>query len=279
MRVVVASLLIVATVAAASAAVPQRVVTVGGALTEIAYALGAQELLVGSDTTSYFPAAAEKLPKVGYQRTLSAEGILSLAPDLLILTEEAGPPAVIKQLAATDVSMITLKAGRSVDDIKANVQAIGAALDRQRQANDLIARITAEQYALADLVERQPVNRTVLFILQHSGGAPLVAGTDTAADNIITLSGARNAVAGYRGYKPLTPEAAASLQPDIILTTKRGLAQAGGLPRLLDLPGLALTPAAASGNVIAMDALLLIGFGPRTVQAAIQLHDAYQQLP
>ena len=84
------------------AEIPKRVITIGGSLTEIVYALDSQALLVGSDTTSYYPEAAEELPKVGYQRTLSAEGILSLDPDLVIVTEEAGPPAVLKQLQSTN---------------------------------------------------------------------------------------------------------------------------------------------------------------------------------
>ena len=99
---------------AAFADTPKRVVSVGGALTETVYALGAGELLVGSDTTSYYPEAAANSPKVGYQRALSAEGILSLSPDLVIMTDEAGPPPVLAQLNSAGVNMLTLNAGRSL---------------------------------------------------------------------------------------------------------------------------------------------------------------------
>jgi iron complex transport system substrate-binding protein len=263
----------------------ERIITIGGALTEIVYALGAEKQLVGSDTTSYYPPAAEALPKVGYQRALSAEGILSLQPDAILLTEEAGPPAVLQQIESAGVELLTLKAGRSLEDVTQNIAALGKALQRQEEAAKLIETLQADaqklqaatQHFKEDAKQGATPRKKVLFILQHGGGAPMVAGAATAADSIITLSGAENAVQDYEGYKPLTPEAAVALKPEVILTTTQGLTQAGGEEGLLQSPGLALTPAAKHGHIIAMDSLLLLGFGPRTVQAAWQLHKAYSQ--
>ena len=247
-------------------------------LTEIVYALEAQEILVGNDTTSYYPPAAERLPKVGYQRALSAEGIVSLYPDLVILTEEAGPPAVLAQLQAANIPILSLRAGRSLADVRDAIRVIARALKKDQAGSALIDAIDRQTAALAKVTAGQPTDKRVLFILQHGGGAPMAAGRETAADSIIRLSGAQNAVTGYAGYKPLTPEAAAALQPDVILTTARGLAQVGGKDALLTAPGLSLTPAARTGSLIVMDALLLLGFGPRTTQAAATLHEAYQGL-
>ena len=262
----------------ATAEAPRRVVTIGGSLTEIVYALEAQEILVGNDTTSYYPPAAERLPKVGYQRALSAEGIVSLYPDLVILTEEAGPPAVLAQLQAANIPILSLRAGRSLADVRDAIRVIARALKKEQAGRALTDAIDHQTAELAKVTAGQPTDKRVLFILQHGGGAPMAAGRETAADSIIRLSGARNAVSGYAGYKPLTPEAAAALQPDVILTTARGLVQAGGKDALLTAPGLSLTPAARTGSLIVMDALLLLGFGPRTVQAAATLHEAYQGL-
>ena len=262
----------------AAAEAPRRVVSIGGALTEIVYALEAQEVLVGNDTTSYYPPAAEHLPKVGYQRALSAEGIVSLSPDLVMLTEEAGPPAVLAQLQAANIPTLQLKAGRSLTDVRDAIRVIARALKKDRAGSALIDAIDRQTAELAKVTVRHPTDKRVLFILQHGGGAPMAGGRETAADSIIRLSGAQNAVTEYTGYKPLTPEAAAALQPDVILTTVRGLAQAGGKDALLAAPGLSLTPAARTGSLIVMDALLLLGFGPRTVQAAATLHEAYQGL-
>ena len=256
----------------------KRLITIGGALTEIVYQLEKEALLVGSDTTSYYPAAAEQLPKVGYQRTLSAEGILSLNPDLIIYTDEAGPPAVLEQLKMTDVGLLELKAGRSLEDVIDNIKTMAATLDATARGQALIRELMAKKQGLDQAIAAADSAKKVMFILQHRGNTPLVAGKKTAADSIITLSGADNAVTGYEGYRPLTPEAAITQAPDIILITRQTLEHTGGQANLLKAPGLALTPAGIRGHVIAMDALLMIGFGPRIVDAALELHERYSEL-
>lgn len=277
MRITPACLLLFLALSA-QAGTPERVITIGGALTETVYALGAKDLIVGSDTTSYYPPMAEKLPKVGYQRALSAEGILSLSPDLVILTEEAGPPPVLRQLESAKIEILTLKAGRSLEDVKTNIQQIAEALNREETGAALIQKIDAESRKLTDSIATAKYKKRVMFILQHGGGSPLVAGKGTAADSIIALSGAANVVEDYDGYKPLSPEAAVALKPEVILITKRGLEQAGGKESLLNVPGISLTPAGRHGHVIAMDALLMLGFGPRAAQAASVLSKAYEDL-
>lgn len=257
---------------------PERVITIGGSLTEIVYALDAQALLVGSDTTSYFPQEAELLPKVGYQRTLSAEGILSLQPDLVILTDEAGPPPVLKQLQAAKVKLLSLKASRSLTDIRNNITSIGSSLGVEAKASALLDKLDRQILSLNSMLQNNQYQPRVLFILQHGGGAPMVAGNATAATSIIRLSGARNVVSGFNGYKPFTPEAIVNQQPDIILVTDQGLEQVGGVDSLLRIPGLAQTRAGQKRKVISMDSLLLLGFGPRTVQAALELNQMYQDL-
>ncbi len=272
------SLLLLLIMPAAAGETSKRVITIGGALTEIVYQLEKESLLVGSDTTSYYPAAAEALPKVGYQRTLSAEGILSLNPDLVIYTDEAGPAAVLEQLKMTNVRLIKLKAGRSLQGVIDNITALGQTLDASARAKQLIEELTAKKQNLDRAIAAADSSKKVMFILQHRGNTPLVAGKNTAADSIITLSGANNVVRDYEGYRPLTPEAAITQAPDIILITSQTLEHTGGKANLLKAPGLALTPAGIQGNVIAMDALLMIGFGPRIVDAAMTLHERYGQL-
>lgn len=256
----------------------ERIVSVGGSLTEIVYALGAEKLLVGSDTTSYYPPAAEALPKVGYQRALSAEGILSLNPDLLILSDESGPPAVLKQLETAGVDFLINKAGRSLDDVKDNIQNIAKALNLSDQGKALIQSIEATYQELQQTIRDKPNSKNVMFIMQIAGGAPLVAGTNTAADSMIHLSGANNVVTDYEGYKPLTPESLIVLKPEVIIMTDQGLEQAGGEKSVLKSPGIAITPAAQKGNIISMDSLKILGFGPRSVDAALELNQQISRL-
>lgn len=270
------SLLFLIFAVAAEAAEPQRIVTIGGSVTETVFALGADAAIVGSDTTSYHPPAAADLPKVGYLRTLSAEGILSLDPDLVIMTDEAGPPPVLHQLAAVGVRLVVLPAARSVDDVIRNIEAIAETVDRRAAGDALVAAILSQAENLQRAAADGIPSLKIIFLLNHAGRTPMVAGRDTAAHEIMRLAGLENVVTGYEGYKPLTPEAAVTLAPDVILTTDRGLENAGGIDALLSTPGLSLTPAAARSAVVAMDALLLLGFGPRTVEAAETLRKRVQ---
>lgn len=257
-----------------AAEAPEQVISIGGAQTEIVYALGVENLLVGSDTTSYYPEAAEKLPKVGYNRALSAEGILSLKPDLIILSEEAGPAAVVEQVNNAGVTLLYVKSASTVDDVEDNIRIVAKALNKNNKGDELIAKMEDQEKQLKSSLPTSPTTK-VLFIHQM-GPTASAAGRDTAADAIIALSGGRNVVTEYEGYRPLTPEAAIALAPDVIIVAVPNLDSATDTKALLSTPGLSETPAGKNGRIMPMDALLALGFGPRTVEAAKQLQGLYQ---
>jgi iron complex transport system substrate-binding protein len=260
---------------ARAAAPATRVVSVGGAVTETIYALGAQGLLVGVDTTSLYPAAARALPNVGYARSLSAEGVLSLAPTLVVAGEEAGPPVVLRQLEAAKVPVQVLAADHSVAGVAERTQKLAALLGREDAGRMLVAQFQRDAQTAADKVTafKGPPPR-VLFILAHSMSQVRVAGQRTAADAMLRLVGATNALTGFDGYKPLSPEAAIAAAPDVLLVTDQGLEAAGGIDGLLRAPGLAATPAGRSRRIVSLDALWLLGFGPRLPSAVLALADA-----
>ena len=262
---------------AARAAQTERVISIGGALTELIYELGAQSMLVGVDTTSLYPAVAQKLPNVGYARTLSAEGVLSLRPTLIVATEDAGPPAVVQQIEAAKVPLHVLRADHKFEGLISRTQKLGELLARPAEAKALTARLGAEwqttQAGVAKLKSARKPPR-VLFILSHGMNQVRIAGQDTAADAMIALAGGVNALQGVSGYKPLTPEAVIAAAPDLIVNTTQGLEAAGGVDGLLKLPGLAQTPAGRARRVYAPEAMELLGFGPRLPQAVLQLAQA-----
>lgn len=265
-------------VAAAAHAPGGRLITVGGALTEIVYALGLERLLVGTDTTSLYPAAAQKTAKVGYMRQLSAEGVLSLKPTAVVSTTEAGPPVVLDQLRSAGVKVDQIKADHTWDEVRRKIEAVGRAASQTEQAQALWQRLDADwrrtQVQVARLVQaRQATGKPlpkVMFLLSHSG-SPQASGEGTAADAIVRFLGARNAMTGahgFKGYKPITPEAMAAAAPDLILTTTQGLEAVGGEEGMWTRPELQLTSAyrnrkISSGTLIHLDALELLGFGPR----------------
>jgi iron complex transport system substrate-binding protein len=254
---------------------PVRLISIGGALTELVYELGLQPLLVGVDSTSLYPAAAQQLPQVGYARTLATEGLLSLRPSLIVATEDAGPPAVLRQLEAARVPLHVLRAEHRFEGLIARCLRLGELLQRPAEAQALAQRLTQQwQTSLAQVQQLQRRDKTpprVLFILSHGLNQIRIAGQETAAEAMIRYAGGANAVQGFSGYKQLTPEAAIAAAPDIILVTDQGLAAAGNAGELLKLPGLAHTPAGRAKRVLSLEALELLGFGPRLPQALARL--------
>jgi iron complex transport system substrate-binding protein len=246
----------------------RRIVSVGGGLTEIIYALGAEKELVGVDTTSLYPQAATRLPSVGYARALSSEGILALSPTLVLASEDAGPPAVLRQIGAAGVPVTVLSANDQFEGVIERIKRVGAVVDRDTQAVQLESQLTQEwQRVRAPILARKTAAPRILFILSHSPGSVMVGGRGTSADAMIAYAGARNAVDGFYGFKPLTPEAVIAAQPDIVLLTEQGMQVVGGADGVLKLPGLAQTPAGQKRRIVALEAMFMLGFGPRLPQA------------
>ena len=257
----------------------RRIVSVGGALTEIVYALGAQGELVGVDTTSLYPAVAQQLPQVGYARTLSAEGVLSLAPTQLIATEEAGPQTVLRQVRDAGVPVAVLNANNQFEGLLERVKQVGQITGRVEPAARLAQNLRQQwSGALAKVRKRQHAPVRVLFILAHAPNQVMVGGRETGADAMLAYAGAVNVMGGqggFAGYKPLTPEAVIATRPDVVLVTDQGLKASGGVDGILTLPGLAQTPAGKQHRIVSQEAMLLLGFGPRMPQALADLDAAF----
>ncbi len=260
-------------VATGAQATPKRVVTLGGGVTEIVFALGAGNSIVCDDQTSLYPQAATKLPQVGYLRTLAAEGVLSCKPDLIIASEDAGPPAAVTQLESSGISLVHVSNAHAPDAVPAKIEAVAKALGIPDKGRILEAQyrreLTAAREKLAAFKDRP---RAVFLMAQGPGGA-MAAGHGSAADAMLTFAGAEN-VASFDGYKPLTPEAAIALKPEVIVISDIAVKMLGGIDALRARPEIAMTPAGQSGRIIPMDTLLLLGFGPRTPQALLTLGQA-----
>ena len=258
----------------------KRLITLSGALTEIVYQLGAQSLLVGSDTTSNYPEAANHMPKVGYVRQLAAEGVLSLKPDTVIGTTEAGPPVVLQQIGNAGVAIALVQSDHSWDEVLRKITLVGQATGKQAQAAQLAQKLQAEwdttqtQVRAAVAAGRAP---RALFVLSHSG-SPLVAGQGTAGDALLRLGGASNVMQGFQGYRPLTAEAMAQAAPQVIVTTTQGIEAVGGEGKFWARPELALTPAFRHKAMIAVEASQLLGFGPRLPLAVQTLYQGLQAI-
>ena len=249
-----------------------RIVSLGGAVTEIVFALGFGEKVVGVDASSSYPEAVNDIAKVSYHRRLSAEGIISLAPTLIIATTEAGPPEVIQQLRSAGVTILILPHEPTVECTIEKIQIIGSALNKEKEAAEIIGQINKDLNQVKSLNKRQINKQKVIFIYARGQGNLMVAGKETAANTMVELAGAVNAVQGYEGYKPLTAEAVVAAAPDVILLMDSGLLSIGGAEKIWSIPGISLTPAGKSKRYQAIDGLRFLGFGPRVTQAALELN-------
>lgn len=250
----------------------QRVITLGGSITEIAVALGAGDRLIARDTTSTHPPSVTALPDVGYFRALSPEGILALAPDLILSEDGAGPPETLSLLQAAGIPFITTGKDTTPEGLIEKIETVANALDLPEKGKALASE-TAK--GLADAKARAAqvqTPRRILFLLSLQSGRVMAGGEGSSAESIITLAGGINAATGFQGYKQITDEAVIAAAPDVILMMDRDGDLAIGNDDVLTHPALSQTPAARAGAILRMDGLLLLGFGPRTPQAAADLH-------
>lgn len=254
-----------------AAARAERIVSVGGAVTETLFALGVGASVVAVDTSSVFPEAATTLPQVGYQRSLSAEPILALRPTLVIVSPEAGPPAALEQLRAAGVRVEAVGQAHSPAETVARTRAIAALVGVVGAGATLAESIGTGAAAAAERARARRLAPRVVFVYARGGGNVMVSGTGTAASAMLGLAGAVNAVDRYQGFKPLSAEAMVAAQPEAIVVLARGLEAAGGLDGVLAIPGVAATPAGKARRVVVMDDLLMLGFGPRLPEAIDEL--------
>ena len=184
---------------------------------------------------------------------------------MVLAVEDAGPPAVLDQMREAGLPVVLIPDEPSPAGVLEKIMRVAVTLGEEEKGRALAARLKGKLDALAAAVARLPMRPRVLFLLSIGrGGAPLAAGRKTAAAAIIELAGGVNAVDAFEGYKPLSPEAAVAAAPDVILVTNRSLRLMGGQAGLIGIPEIALTPAGQGRRIIAMDGLLLLGFGPRT---------------
>lgn len=256
------------------AAPPARVVGLGGAITEIVYALDAGGTMVGADSSSIYPPAALKLPKVGYYRTFSVEGVASLKPNLVLASDQSGPTQAFEQLQRLGSKVVVLPSAPTLAALDQRILGVAAALDMQARGTALVDRLHAELREI-----KPPAQRLRVLMVSSHTGKMQAAGEDTAADAMLALAGATNVLAGQTGYKPFSAEAAAALKPDVIVTTTMSVSASGGVDKFLAQPGLNATPAARQKRVIVMDDLLLLGFGPRLPDALRQLQAGFAARP
>ncbi len=248
----------------------QRIVVAGGSLTELIYAMGAGNRVVGVDETTSFPPQTDAIPHIGYWKQLSSEGILSLRPDSFITWQDAGPQLVFDQLRAQKVQVITLpRIPATVAQMYANIDTLAESLGAQEQGKALINDLRQRLAKVAQSSASKPAPVRALFILSAGGSAPQVAGKGSVADAVMTLAGAQN-VAKHPQYRSYSAEALIAANPEVIIVTSQMIG--GDLNRLSTIAGITHTAAWKNQRIVIIDQALILGMGPRVADAVETLH-------
>lgn len=251
-----------------------RIVSLNGTLTEILCAFGLENNIVGTDVTSTYPPSISQVAKVGHNRTISSEGILSLHPHLVVGMEDEVSQEVQQQIRAAGIQALWLTHQYTVEDTERLIRELADTLAISGKSDSIIGQIHDPLQQLTSFDEAPKV----LFIYARGAGTLLAGGQNTSVDQMIQLAGGINAAQGFEDYKPLTAEALVAANPDVILLFSSGLQSLEGEKGLMNVPGVAQTKAGKNGAFISMDGQYLAGFGPRLGQAALSLNQQLDAL-
>lgn len=268
-------LLVILCYYSSSAIAPKRIITLSAALTETTDALGFGTQIVAVDVTSIYPAYASKLPRVSQNRVLSAEGIISFSPDLVIAPEGDVSKAIEYQLKSAGIKLVSIKQEYTAAGASKFIRAVAAALEVPRKGEVLVKQLEKNMLESLDLVKKNPKHPKVLFVYARGTGVMMVAGKNTNMDAMIRLAGGKNAAQGFSNYKPYTTEALVNANPDVILMFDFGYKSLGGINSILKMPGVSLTNAGKNKKVIQMDGELLVSFSVRLPQAIKELNSKW----
>lgn len=254
-----------------SASDSSRIVSAGGSITEILYFLGLSDKLIGVDSTSNYPPEAAEFPVVGYVRQLSTEGLLSLAPTLILGENDMGPPTVLKQLESTGVETIVVpeihNAQGIVDKIVCVATVVGEADSFSTQMRDELALLLNE----LDSFRQAETSPRAGFILSLTEGSLLASGGGTSAAGFLDMIGAENVFAEFDGWKSVSKESLIRVNPDFLIFTDRAINTFDDENAIREHDAVSITNAAKHDGIIVRDGMSMLGYGPRTLSVAVDV--------
>jgi iron complex transport system substrate-binding protein len=247
-----------------------RIVSIGGAVTEVLYALGLADKIVAVDSTSTFPEAAKQKANVGYMRALAPEGVLKIGPTLILAIEGSGPAEAVEILERASVPYVVVPEAKDAEGVLRKIRFIAEAAGVPAEGETLVSAVREDFAALGHALKGVKQRRKAAFILSMGSGSPIVGGAGTSADALFKLAEVDNALSAVSGFKPASDEALIAAAPDaVVVMSERDHAMPP--EKVFSMPSLANSPAAKTRNMIGLPGLYLLGFGPRTAHAARDL--------
>lgn len=248
----------------------EKIISLNGAITEVLVNLGEEKNIVGVDVTSNYPKSIETTAKdLGHVRSITIESIMALQPTVLFASDKDLNPELMEKLQASKIKVELVHQEFSANGTAKMIEQVAKTLNKSNYQ----PMIDAINSKLKEVVALDPQPK-VLFIYARGAGNLMVGGEGTPLDAMIRMAGGENAAQGITDFKPLTPEALISSNPDVILMFESGLQSIGGIDGLLKIDGIAKTKAGMNKKVIAMEGQYLSGFGPRLGNAVVDLNQA-----
>jgi len=234
--------------------------------------------MIATDVTSISPKAAAALPRVSKNRSVSAEGLLSFKPTLVLANEGDVANAVIQQIRAAGVKFIAVKPDYSAAGALRYIQEVANGVGEPASGKALVSRTKISLDRTLELVKKENKGKAVpkvLFLYARGTGTMSVAGKGSSLDAMINLAGGKNAIQEFSDFKPYTTEALVQANPDIILLFDFGASSLGGEEAILKLPGMRITNAGKNDRILVMNASLLVNFSNRLPDAILELHRGF----
>lgn len=254
-----------------------KVIALANGSAEIIDSLGLKSILIGRDIASTEP-ALESVPVVTSGHQVVAEKIIALNPDLVIIDSSVGPTQAITSLESAGIKVARINEVWTVDGISKKVVELASLLGVTATGEKLASLIDSTIESASQKVEGSP--RVLFLYLRGGNSIYLVGGAGSGADSMLQSIGAVDvgATAGSKPFTPLTAESLIAMKPDVILVMTKGLSSVGGVSGLVELPGVAQTPAGKSSRIISVDDSLLLSFGARTPSLLTELADALNEV-
>ena len=265
----------IAPLGAPGAQTPQRIVSLATGVGETLVALGVGDRVVGRDETSEVPTQAEVVTEA---HNVSAERVIALDPDLVIVDARTTPPEALDQIKASGARIVEVPEAWTLADMAPRTEAIAGAVGVD-PAGLLATLPTAATSDAASASPAADAPRVAFLYLRGTSAIYLLGGQGSGADALIAAAGGVDvgAEAGLEAFTPLTAEALVALDPDVLLVMTGGLESVNGMDGLLALPGVAQTTAGRERRVIAVDDEVLLSYGPRTGALVDLLRSALAQ--
>lgn len=251
-----------------------RVLPLSGSLSEIVFSLGLGDQVVGRDVTATFEQAAD-LPVVTRGHDISAEGVLSLHPDVVLIDSTTGPAEAVDQIRSAGIPLVVFDPPQELSDVGPRIEAVAGALGTPDAGQALTERTGERLTAAQENIPSDGDKPTVAFLyLRGSASVYLLGGAESGASSLIEAAGGIDAgkESGLdKDFTPITSEALAAAAPEVILVMSKGLESVGGIDGMLEIPGIAETPAGMNGRVASVDDGVLLNYGPRTNEVLADL--------